>query len=56
MTTTQKPSEEILEIINALKVLDGKQKQDNFSTYEAQAICLYLDKLIEFIPLTAQRI
>ncbi len=44
---TQKPSERILAIINAMKKSDGKRSSATFHTYEAGAIAQYLDELVK---------
>ena len=41
-----KPSERILQITNALKIIDNKKEIDDFDTYEAKAIAQYLDELL----------
>ena len=39
----KKPSQSILEISNALKILDGKEPEDYLSSYEVKAVARYLD-------------
>ena len=45
----KKPSERILQITNALKIIDDKKEIDDFDTYEAKAIAQCLDELAEEI-------
>lgn len=45
----KKPSERILEVVNALKALDGKKAETDFSTYDAKAFALWLDETFELI-------
>ncbi len=43
----KKPSERILEIHKALKVLDGKNPDETGIFYETKAIINYLDEMFE---------
>ena len=46
MNEAKKPSERILEILNALKIIDGKEKETDLTLYEAKAIAIFLDEFI----------
>ena len=47
-----KPSERIMEILNAHKVLDNKQKEETFTMYDTKAITEFLDEHFAFILTT----